>query len=162
MKRLLITGAFALTLFTGAAAAAAAAPTPTPTPTASSAPSPSSTRSVDPETAAACDKSQTTMTDGITQFMAELDKAETAAGSQDLEGAEQAVKAAGTELINLSSDLKKDVQEVQNPELATALTDVANELNKLGGDLDSLTALQTFDTQRLETLSDRVSEICGG
>jgi ABC-type transport system substrate-binding protein len=162
MKRLLITGVAALTLMAGATAAQAA-PTPTPTPEASESaePEPSSTRSVDPETAAACEKSRTTVTDGISAFTTELDKANTAATSGDLAGAEESVKAAGTELMDLSTDLKKDVEDVENPELASALTDVADELDNLGSSLDSLTALQNFDTTRLEELSDRVSEICG-
>jgi hypothetical protein len=164
MKRLLITGAVGLALLTGAGSAQAAAPTPAPGPQASTAPqpTPSSTRSVDPQTEEDCRKTHTTVTDGISDFAAQLEDADTAASGGDLAAAEKAVKSAGTELVNLSSDLKKDVEGVENAELATALTDVANELNNLGGSLTTLTSLQTFDTARLQALSMRVGEICAG
>lgn len=152
MKRLVVAAACAVAVVGGAAPALAADPTPTPTPTIS----------LDPNTREVCTKSAATVTKGIAEFTTELGKVSTAATSGDLTTAEQSVKDAGAILITLSSDLNTDAQGAENPEVKTALEDVANEFKSLGTSLTGLTALQTFDTKRLEALSDRMSSLCGG
>jgi hypothetical protein len=167
MKRLIISAAFAATLFAGAGTAFAAAPTPTPTPTpgmgtpSTPAPMPSTSISLDPNTVEVCDTSRETVNDGIKKFTTELENAGTLATNGDLVGAETSVKKAGTILLDLADQLRKDGANATNPELKTALDDVATELDTLGSSLNGLTSLQNFDTNRLETLANRVAELCG-
>jgi soluble cytochrome b562 len=159
MKRLVISAAFALTLFSTAGIAQAA---PTPTPTPSPTPMPSASSSLDPNTAEVCEKSRATVNQGIDDFTKEITNAGTQAQNGDLQRAETAVKKSGTVLIDLASKLRTDAAAAQKPELKQALEDVATELSNLGGGLTSLTSLQNFDTGRLEALAQRVAEICGG
>lgn len=165
MKRLAISAAFAATLFAGAGTAFAAEPTPTPTPSptemSSPEPMPSTSISLDPNTAEVCDTSRDTVNDGIKKFTAELENAGTLATNGDLVGAEASVKKSGTILLDLADQLRQDGTNATNPELKTALDDVATELDSLGSSLNGLTSLQNFDTNRLETLANRVAELCG-
>jgi hypothetical protein len=166
MRRLFIPAALAAILLGSAGTAQAAAPTPTPTPSpspaASPSPAPSASGSLDPNTAAVCDKSRATVTEGLDTFTKEITNAGSLATNGDLQGAEKSVKQAGTDLIDLAGKLNADATQAQNPELKQALEDVATELNSLGSGLTSLTSLQNFDTGRLESLAERVSELCGG
>jgi hypothetical protein len=161
MKRLVVAAACAVAVVGGAAPALAADPTPTPT-TSEATPAPSPTVSLDPNTREVCTKSAATVTKGVAEFTTELGKVSTAATSGDLTTAEASVKKAGAILITLSDDLNADAQSAENPEVKSALEDVANEFDKLGSSLTGLSSLQTFDTQRLEALSDRMSSLCGG
>ncbi|HCT80146.1 MAG TPA: hypothetical protein DGT23_27000 [Micromonosporaceae bacterium] len=159
MKRVLVVAAFAATLLTGAGTGLAAQPTPTPSP---SSPSPAPSISLDPNTAVVCATSRTTVTEGIKSFTTEIEKAGTLATNGDLVGAEKSVKQSGTVLIDLAGKIRKDAEKAEKAELKTALEDVAKELESLGSSLTGITSLQNFDTQRLEALAQRVSELCGG
>ncbi len=88
--------------------------------------------------------------------------ASTEATNGDLQGAEKSVKLGGTHLLDLSAKLQTLANDVDNPNLKQALQDVATELNTLGSKLNGITSLQNFDTSRLETLAQRITQICGG
>jgi hypothetical protein len=155
MKRLVITTACSVALL-GAAAPAFADATPTPTPL------PSISISMDQNTREVCTKSAATVTKGVSDFTAELGKVSAAAQTGDLAAAEKAVMNAGAVLVSLSGELRSDAQAANNPEVKTALEDVATEFQKLGTSLDGLTSLQNFNTDKLEQLADRMSLLCGG
>ncbi|MBB5869983.1 hypothetical protein F4553_003362 [Allocatelliglobosispora scoriae] len=116
---------------------------------------------MDQNTREVCAKSAATVTAGVSDFTTELGKVSSSATNGDLTGAEQSVKKSGTILITLAGNLRTDAQQAQNPQVKTALEDVAAEFQSLGGSLNSLTSLQTFDTARLEALADRMSSLCG-
>jgi hypothetical protein len=116
---------------------------------------------VDQNTVEVCEKSRQTATEGIDAFTQEITNAGALGQTGDLQGADKAVRQAGAILVDLASKVRQDAAGAQKPELKQALEDVATELNSLGSGLTSLGSLQNFDTERLQGLAQRVSEICG-
>lgn len=148
MKRLIATTACSIALITGAGsgAAFAAQPAPAPTPLLS--------------VAEACDRSRTTMLDGIKTFTTEMDKAGASATSGDMPNADKSVKQSGVLLVDLSGKLRKDAETAQSTELRKALEDVAKELETLGTNLTGMSSIANFNTQNLEKASNHVAEVC--
>jgi hypothetical protein len=146
MKRVIVVSAFALALLAGPSVAAQAAQPPT---------SPAG------DTATVCDVSGATVVKGLTDFMAELDKAGAAATSGDISNSQTSVKQSGTMLIDLAGKLRKDVEHAQSAELKKAVEDVAKEMEIQGGNLSGdLASVQQFDSKKIEDLSEKVNEIC--
>jgi len=146
MKRLMAASACAVMLLAGASTGVASAAQPTPSPASN--------------TAVVCDKSRTTVLDGIKPFTEELDRAGVAATQGDLAGADRLVRQSGTVLMQVAEKLRKDAEPAQSAELRKALEDVAKELETLGTGLTGVGSLQNFNTKRLEVLANRVAEIC--
>jgi hypothetical protein len=111
--------------------------------------------------AAVCSASSNTVEDGLGRFIGELQKVTDAAGKGDLAGAEKSVRDAGTVLVKIGADLRTDAAKADSAELRTALTELAAEFEKQGAALSSLSALQGFDTKRMEALADRMTILCG-
>ena len=146
MKRVIVVSAFALALLAGPSVAAQAAQPST---------SPAS------DTATVCDVSGATVVKGLTDFMAELDKAGAAATSGDVTGSQASVKQSGTMLIDLAGKLRKDVEHAQSAELRKAVEDVAKEMETQGRNLSGdLSSVQTYNSKQIEDLSEKVNEIC--
>jgi len=131
-----------------------------PTITASASASPSAAPSGD--TAAVCFATADTVTKGLELFVSDMEQVSTQAGQGDLVGAERSVRNAGTRLVTLAAQLRTDAKNAGDAALTSAVDALAAEFQKLGESLNSLTALQTFDTTKLDGLAETMSMLCGG
>jgi len=128
---------------------------PTITASASASPTPSG------DTAAVCFATADTVTKGLELFVSDMEQVSTQAGQGDLVGAEQSVRKAGTRLVTLATQLRTDAKNAGDAALKSAVDALAAEFQNLGESLNSLTALQTFDTTKLDGLAETMSRLCG-
>lgn len=147
-------GAVATTRDSGAPAPIA------PTISASSSASPSTAPSGD--AAAVCFVTADTVTKGLELFVSDMEQVSTQAGQGDLVSAEKSVRTAGTRLVKLATQLRTDARNAGDAPLKSAVDALAAEFQKLGESLNGLTALQTFDTTKLDGLAETMSRLCGG
>jgi soluble cytochrome b562 len=113
------------------------------------------------DTAQVCAASAKTVEDGLGTFVGELDKVTEAAEHGDLINAEKSVKDAGTSLIALANDLRTHAAEADAATVESTLGSLADEFEAQGKALNGLAALQNFDVTRLDSLADRMVELCG-
>jgi hypothetical protein len=114
------------------------------------------------DTAQVCVESARSVERGLGAFVGELDKVTETANRGDLISAEKSIKDAGTSLIRLANDLRAHASEADAENVKTTLGSLADEFETQGRSLNSLTALQSFDVSRLDSLADRMVVLCGG
>jgi hypothetical protein len=118
-------------------------------------------RAVRDDNATVCAATAKTLQDGLNKFSATMSDVSQRASKGDLAGAETQVKAAGADLVALGASVHQQAAKADDANLKTAANDLGTELDKLGTALNSLTALQSFDTTNLETAARKLSTICG-
>jgi hypothetical protein len=139
-----------------APAAATTSPgTPAPSPASTSPPTPGPS-----DSAGICLATASTVTKGLQEFVAQMRQVGQLAQQGDLAGADQAVKAGGARLMAIGTQLRADAANASG-NLKQTVTTMAQEFESLGRSLTGLTALQHFDTAKLDALAGRMSQICG-
>jgi hypothetical protein len=123
---------------------------------------PTATEPAEDNTPQVCAASATTVEQGLDRFVAEMNKVGAAATAGDLAAADRSVKDAGTQLIALANGLRADASKAVDKDVKATLEDLADEFEAQGRSLTDLTALQSFDVKRIEALSARMSQLCGG
>jgi hypothetical protein len=108
-----------------------------------------------------CTKTAKTVEDGLTQFAQELTKVTQAADSGDLATADQSVKAAGSELVDLAANLRTDAATADAQDVKSTLGQLADEFEAQGKSLSTMSDLQKLDVTKIDTLSDQMIAICG-
>jgi len=159
-------GAVATTQDSGGPAPSAPTFTASPPVSPSTAPStpPSTAPSAAPsgDTAAVCIATADRVTKGLELFVSDMEQVSTQAGQGDLVGAETSVRKAGMRLVTLATQLRNDAKDAGDATLKSAVDALAAEFQKLGESLNGLTALQTFDTTKLDGLAETMGRLCGG
>jgi len=108
-----------------------------------------------------CAATAKTLQDGLNEFSATMSDVSQRASKGDLAGAETGVKTAGADLVALGVAVHQQAAKADDANLKTTANDLGTELEKLGTALNSLTALQSFNTTNLETAAQKLSSICG-
>jgi hypothetical protein len=113
------------------------------------------------DNATVCKATEKSVNDGLKVFVADMQEVSTKAKSGDLEGAQTTVRHAGTILVDLAKQLRKDSANADDQTLKKTVTGLAAEFESLGGQLTDLTGLQNFDTTELDRLADEMGKLCG-
>ncbi|GAA1375932.1 hypothetical protein [Catellatospora chokoriensis] len=108
-----------------------------------------------------CTKTAKTVEDGLSQFATELSKVTAAADSGNMAAANQSVKAAGGELVDLAANLRTDAASADAADVKTTLGQLADEFEAQGKSLTDMSSLQKLDVTKIDALSDKMIAICG-
>jgi hypothetical protein len=109
-----------------------------------------------------CAAAQETVESGLETFVGQMNEVSERARAGDLQGAEDRVQDAGGTLADIARQLREDTADADDARLKETVTDLADEFDRLGGQLEDLTGLQEFDTTRLDEIADEMVEQCGG
>ncbi|MEV0458597.1 hypothetical protein [Catellatospora methionotrophica] len=108
-----------------------------------------------------CTKTAKTVEDGLSDFAKELSKVTAAADAGNMTAANQSVKAAGGELVDLAANLRTDASTADATDVKTTLGQLADEFESQGKSLTDMNSLQKLDVARIDALSDQMIAICG-
>ncbi len=113
------------------------------------------------DTPTVCVDSAKIVTDGLNQFVGQLDTVKSAATAGNLSQADQSTKQAGATLTKVGTDLNTEAAKAADPHTQQAVTAMANQFTTLGGQLTGVAALPGFDTTQLQKIGDSISNVCG-
>jgi len=143
----------------GATGAGQAEPRPAATPTAAPE-APRSASTPDRDTATVCATTARTVTAGLHEFVATMQKVSLQAGQGDLVGAQSSVEDAGAYLIAMAAQLRKDAAGALDMTVKNTIGELANEFDRLGRSLDDLTSIHDFDASRVDALARTMKTLC--
>jgi hypothetical protein len=109
-----------------------------------------------------CDTTAKAVTEHLGVFITDMQDVSARASQGDRAGAEQKVKHAGSVLVALGGDLRKDAERAESPRMRDTVDRMAAEFDQLGRSLTDLESLQSFDTTELDGLATTMSRMCGG
>jgi hypothetical protein len=110
-----------------------------------------------------CTAAEKVITDGMTTFSTELQKALAAATSGDEAAVTQSINAVKTLFTGWQQGLRAEADKATNTELKTALNTFADEIQKVVDQVKTADDLENLDMESAEmtAASDTLERICG-
>jgi small-conductance mechanosensitive channel len=114
------------------------------------------------DTPTVCKNVGTTLKGGWPPFQATLEQAKTQLSQRNLNGTEASLKQGGQQLNALGAQVKQDGSQASDANLKNTVTTLGTQLTSLGGSLNSLSSLKSFNPGQLAPTSKQLSSICKG